>query len=399
MKQSVPLHLRRLISARAATGSGLESESTGPATITPTGADEVLHRAAALMSQVPGDEIGDPNEYQRALNIFLARADKGLRTMLPGSPHIEPDASFALEAVIRADGTRPSFLVKQSACDPNHPLAGDWKDRLTADPKLLSKRIAAVGRIAARRRRRQQLFRHRLAGGFRDKGLALTNLHVLEQMWGRLANSVLPDGSGGYRFLGAAAFIDFAAETQSLEKRQFQIVGGSPSGTDGPGFRRLDVAVLRIEPVTQGPARSPELPEAIPVVADIDFPAGNTASSCFVGYPGPPPYASGIHDKVDWAWVNATLFGNRFGVKRLAPGAASTPLDAMAGDPHGWVFGHDATTLGGSSGSPALDWYNTRIGGVGLHFAGATSDTNCAHAIVRIREQLTRLGVPVTDPE
>jgi hypothetical protein len=398
MTRSIPPHLRRLISASAGVRNpgGFAVESARPDTITSAAADDILHRIATLMRQTSSDETGDLNEYRRALGLFLARADKGLRAMLPGSRQSEPDAEMALEAVIRADGTRPSFLVRQNACDPHHPLAGDWRPLLTANPEVLSLRVAAVGRIQPAGGSATNFF----GTGWlvdRGQGLVLTNLHVLLQMWGRLANRMTPDGSGGYSFLGDAAFIDFAAESGSLERKQFRIVSGSPSGTDGTGFNRLDFAVLRIEPVS-GADASPELPEAIPVIADSDSPNGNTTSFCVVGYPGPPPYTTGIHDKVDWTWVNRTLFGNRFGVKRLAPGAASTPLGGMADDPNGWVFGHDATTLGGSSGSPVLDWINDGTGGVGLHFAGATNVTNCAHAIIQIRKELTKLGVTVRDP-
>ena len=259
---------------------------------------------------------------------------------------------------------------------------------------LLSKRIAAVGRIEPANGGSTNYF----GTGWlvdRKQGLILTNLHVLEQMFG------WPTGccrrKRRLQVLGDAAS-SISWRNGLAEKQRFRVVGGVPSGIDGTGFQRLDMSVLRIEPITTGPDISPELPEAIPVVADADCPSGNS-SFCMVGYPGAPPCAGGLHEKVDWNWVNATLFGNKFGVKRLAPGEAATPVGNMPNDPRRWVFGHDATTLGGSSGSPALAWFGDGKAGVGLHFSGATLVTNCAHAVIQMKAELTRLGVPVVDPD
>ena len=114
-----------------------------------------------------------------------------------------------------------------------------------------------------------------------------------------------------------------------------------------------------------------------------------------VGFPGPPPFTTGVHEGVDWTWVNTTLFGNRYGVKRLAPGNAHKPLGSLQGDQRGWVFGHDPTTLGGSSGSPIFGWLDAAPAAFGLHFAGASVDTNCAHAFAACAEALQGIGVPV----
>jgi V8-like Glu-specific endopeptidase len=68
------------------------------------------------------------------------------------------------------------------------------------------------------------------------------------------------------------------------------------------------------------------------------------------------------------------------------------PLGSLPGDKRRWVFGHDATTLGGNSGSPALAWTDSAFG---LHFAGRSIDTNCAHAVSAITTELRALGVPI----
>jgi hypothetical protein len=149
------------------------------------------------------------------------------------------------------------------------------------------------------------------------------------------------------------AFVDFAAESGSADVRRYRVVEATPSQVNGTNFARLDAAVLRIEPLPDGPQ---DVPDALTVSADPDGPLGHLASYCIVGYPAQPVYESGTIEGVDWAWVTRTLFGNVYGVKRLAPGMTHRPLGSLPGDKRRWVFGHDATTLGGNSGSPALAW-------------------------------------------
>ena len=59
-------------------------------------------------------------------------------------------------------------------------------------------------------------------------------------------------------------------------------------------------------------------------------------------------YESGTIEGVDWAWVTRTLFGNVYGVKRLAPGMTHRPLGSLPGDRvhsrgtgEGWADGGD----------------------------------------------------------
>ena len=354
--------------------------------------DDLLQRVDTNMRSMPADEIADPGEFDRALSVFLQHADKSLQK-IQRDPNatLDNDDAFVFEAVIRTDGTRPTLLLRGDAVDPDHPMAGTWRQTLIDRADTVRTAAQAIGRIEPVNPTSNNFFG---TGWLVDaqNGLVLTNLHVLEAMWRRLPNAMIPTPSG-FRVLAGAAFIDFAGESGSLVKKRFQIVEAKPSGVDGDDFERLDAAVLRIEALPT----SPSLPAPIAVIADTDGPQGNLQSFCVIGYPGPPRFTSGIHEGVDWTWVNTTLFGNRFGVKRLAPGTAHKPLGSLANDSKSWVFGHDATTLGGSSGSPTIAWLNQDAGSFGLHFAGASVDTNCAHAIVQCRTELEKLGVPVRD--
>ena len=197
-------------------------------------------------------------------------------------------------------------------------------------------------------------------------GLVVTNRHVLVAMVERLPHAVARRSTGFRVFDGA--FVDFAAESGSADVRRYRVVEATPSQVNGTNFARLDAAVLRIEPLPDGPQ---DVPDALTVSADPDGPLGRLASYCIVGYPAQPVYESGTIEGVDWAWVTRTLFGNVYGVKRLAPGMTHRPLGSLPGDKRRWVFGHDATTLGGNSGSPALAWTDSAFG---LHFAGRSID-------------------------
>ena len=59
------------------------------------------------------------------------------------------------------------------------------------------------------------------------------------------------------------------------------------------------------------------------------------------------------------------------------------------------VFGHDATTFGGSSGTGVIAWTEQGMPSFGLHFAGETSETNSAIAIAKVAAALRAVGVPV----
>jgi hypothetical protein len=87
-----------------------------------------------------------------------------------------------------------------------------------------------------------------------------------------------------------------------------------------------------------------------------------------------------------WGRIDA-LFGDQYGVQYIAPGTIDARPGAVEFDPHGWAFTHDATTLGGNSGSVILSLHGT-MPLCGLHFGGDVLTANYAHDITVIR----RLG-------
>ena len=85
------------------------------------------------------------------------------------------------------------------------------------------------------------------------------------------------------------------------------------------------------------------------------------------------------------------LIGDKFGVKRFSPGmiSAKPGVFAAAGGRADSVFLHDATTLGGSSGSPLMMEGSGGWVTAGLHFAGQFGTRNFAHFVPSIEDALT----------
>ena len=380
--------LRRLVTERSwADRAGVTLESVPLEEAAPPGAAEVTGRVEQAARHLAERQDVDDRDFRRALDLWLRTTDRAARRLdnNPDAP-LPPDEVYALEAVVRADGTRPSLLVRSGVVDPVQPLAAGWTGQLAAAGDRLTRAVAAIGRVEPTHPSGSDFFGTCWVVDDRN-GLVLTNRHVLDAMVERLPHAVARTTAGFRVFDGA--FVDFAAESGSADVRRYRIVEAAPSQVNGTDFARLDAAVLRIEPLPDGPQ---DVPDALTVSADPDGPLGRLASYCIVGYPAQPVYASGTIEGVDWAWVTRTLFGNVYGVKRLAPGMTHRPLGSLPGDKRRWVFGHDATTLGGNSGSPALAWSDSAFG---LHFAGRSIDTNCAHAVSAITTELRALGVPI----
>jgi hypothetical protein len=381
--------LRRLLSAReqaARKGGRLESADIDRAAADLLPADTILARVEDIMRRMPPDEIEDPVAFGTALDVVLREGEKAIKLLHsdPGLP-IHDRQRAAMEAVIRTDGTRPSLLVRDGRIDPDHPLADAWRDELRQRSDLIAECAAATGRIASSAPGARSFF----GTGFlvdAAVGLALTNLHVLEAINEDLPTALEPTGNS-FRVQGDV-FIDFVGESNNAQTNRFRVVEATPSRVDGAEFARLDAALIRLEPTHPDQF----LPEAVRVVADLDLALGNTPSFCLIGFPGSPPLMP-ADDGVDWGKIYTVLFGNRFGVKRVAPGQVHKKLGSIPEDERRWVFGHDATTLGGSSGSAVIDWLH---GGatVGLHFSGLSLESNYAHDLGQCRASLEPLGVP-----
>jgi endonuclease G len=150
-----------------------------------------------------------------------------------------------------------------------------------------------------------------------------------------------------------------AAREQPIEVEVESVLFVAPP--DGP-----DLAFLQMAPNAEIPPPLPVLPDDLADEADI----------AVIGYPAQDP------DAVPSAEVDRRLFRGVYDVKRLSPG------QVLISDPGRWYFTHDATTLGGSSGSAVLDLATGAVAGV--HFRGILESANYAVKCTALRELLAR---------
>lgn len=180
------------------------------------------------------------------------------------------------------------------------------------------------------------------------ENLLMTNRHVAEIF-------ALGEGVEQLRFkAGQEAGIDFKRETPE-------------DPTDMLSIKEVlmvhpywDMALLRVEGL---PANHPHL--TLDPIAPEDTIGREVA---VIGYPAFDPRNN--------AQLQMRLFRSRFNVKRLQPGKVNGrgtigsyggPVAATA---------HDASTLGGNSGSAVIDLKTGHV--IGLHFAGVYLDSNYA---------------------
>jgi Trypsin-like peptidase domain len=174
----------------------------------------------------------------------------------------------------------------------------------------------------------------------------VTNRHVLDFL--SRGTRLLQPGQSSVRFQAEVNPVHFE----------------SPLAIDGViAFHdTLDIALLRVRP----PRRSPLTIAAAPPQVE-----GHVAA---VGHPFDDPVRNPLFTR--------TIFGNKWGVKRVAPGeivSRSGPL-----------IGHDCSTLGGNSGSPLLSLDTAEV--VGLHFGGGFLWRNEAVTCVDLKAFVTAHG-------
>jgi hypothetical protein len=152
-------------------------------------------------------------------------------------------------------------------------------------------------------------------------------------------------------------------------------------------FDGLDLAILELEPV---PGRSFPAPNRI-ARGDDPRTRGGLASIgrgvYVVGYPG--------DEHSTTPDMFAQLFAGVKSFKRLAPGRITGAAGDLADDPRAWILTHDASTLGGNSGSALADYDQDGRTLLGLHFAGQHARQNWAHALERITQELAPFLPPL----
>jgi hypothetical protein len=373
---------------RSRRGGGLESAFKATVTADAAGAGgagtserERLDRLAeALAIAQPAVPKGEQAGIKREV---LAGALSGLAKVYEG----EAPKSFTLgehiglEAVILTNGERPSLFVRNGFVDLNAADIGDWDQDLGHFQNEIRKVIMSVGRIDVP-------VKPWFAGTciVIAEGLVVTNRHVLEEI-------ATQDAAGAWTLKWPdATSVDFVGEDGAAAATKFKVSGVPFAGLDPINrrinFAHLDMAILRLDPDSDAANTFP-----MPVTFETDTSQPKSRRDLYVvGFPGQPKawlFDGAPPAGYETTQVISTVFNDKFGVKRLAPGTIKAGPGEVANDGKSWICTHDASTLGGNSGSCVADLSGDGFRIMALHFAGTNRERNWAHVAARLHEQLS----------
>jgi hypothetical protein len=319
--------------------------------------------------------------------VLFEQADEALAKLLGNGveAQLDPKDIAGLEAVIVADGSRPVLFVEDDFVDLMAPSIGDYAAPLSRLKDQVREVCRSVGRVDDPS---AYPLGYQGTAWAVAEGLVVTNYHVLAAI---APGGVRRDGQFQGRLKPGVA-VHFGHEVSSLrDERRFPIRRVVAVGREGApefyhpelpslNFDGLDLAVLELEPV---PRRPFPLPLRM-ARGDDPLTRGGLASAgrgiYLVGYPG--------NEHSTTPHLFAKLFAGVKSFKRLAPGRIMAAAGGVLHDPRGWILTHDATTLGGNSGSAVVDLDADGRTALALHFAGQPERQNFAHALERITAEL-----------
>jgi endonuclease G len=269
------------------------------------------------------------------------------------------------EAVIRLFA-RPVLLVRNNRVQL--PRSKEIRDRILAARTRLEADIPSVGRIEFVGNPQQSW------GGtgwmISDK-VIVTNRHVAELI-GRQQRRGFVFKINAVSGEPMQARIDFREEYKQGSRPALEVEVSKIRFIEEHRRGLPDVAFLEL-------AAADGLP--LPIALSDSDPVDD-ADIAVIGYPARDP--RGTPDET----AAHKIFGDIYGVKRVAPGKV------IAADAGPWFFTHDATTLGGNSGSVVID-LNTGAA-VGLHFLGELEKANFAVNASRLANYLSKLRLRST---
>jgi|SRR6266850_673178 len=280
------------------------------------------------MRAIAGRPIGSVVERTRAivappLKDLEGDAKAGLAALKVGArPTAEQVA--ALQAIVRA--MRPSALSNAGSVDPlpepARPVFSEWPDFA----RSIVPYLYTIGRVD--RKSQPPLPSEPYGTGFLvSEDLFLTNHHVVTQL------------SGGTDVINAGEVeIRFIQEYNDRDEPPVPVEGICAFHPEE------DAVLMRLTPTGELRKRKR--------LAWTETPAVEGTHVAVVGYPFPDTSRNPL--------FMDQIFGNKLGVKRLAPGE-------LLGARKSSIF-HDCSTLGGNSGSPVVDMKSCLV--AGLHRDG-----------------------------
>lgn len=367
------------------TRGGLESsrtvdEAAALSRLRAEGKDQILTRAKDALRKLADARATSVNtEMQDGL---LTRLEPMLEQLTGDDPHsaLSRGATRAsLEALVRLTG-RPALRVTENRTEMADPLIGQWRDVLLPTRGRWQPFVEAVGRIDVEVTPGRWV--HAGTGLYYSDGKVITNRHVIDAF-----ADPLPAAPGQQRFhIRRPASIIFDPDARDEATRYALprvITAGGVRVGRFVNLRKLDLAVLEMET-----DNGQDMHVVDPVDRDTTSAVDEDVQRLLlVGYPAQPGIPRDIEPGTEeaefWARINE-IYGEDYGVKYLSPGFVVDRPGTIESDPNGWTFTHDATTLGGNSGSAALA-LNGAVRLAGLHFGGEPRTENFAHDLVRVR--------------
>ena len=141
-------HYRHLLSGAADAALESTGMGDGPDLSEPAIAERV--RAAQVeLHQIIREHLGDDASLHDIADRIATDGGEALRLLRDGDDcdGQTPDCLSSLEAIIRTDGSRPSFMIRDGEVDRTTSPLGDWAPTLDTSAELLANAISCVGRI------------------------------------------------------------------------------------------------------------------------------------------------------------------------------------------------------------------------------------------------------------
>lgn len=306
---------------------------------------------SALAERAGKHELAPRRELEFSADIVAEHLSKA-RSAVDDTQFF--DSRRISEAIILITG-RPVLFIRDGIVET--AALPEVESRIKGVRKALVKPISAVGRIELSD---HDTFEWCGTGWRVEEDLIITNRHVANvfaQRQGRVFKYRLNQTGKQVR-----ARVDFREEFKGVESEEFGIaeILWIAEDTDAAP----DMAILKIK-------KDAGLPAPLSLAAK-DAVVGQQIA--VVGYPA--------KDSRNNATVMADVFQDVYDVKRFAPGEVVTPGTDV------WYLTHDASTLGGNSGSAVFDLATQKV--VGLHFGGSFRKTNYAVKASVIKSLIAR---------
>ena len=129
---------------------GLEAAAAEPDLS--TGAiDERVKATRVELHRIVKEYLGDQSDLYDLADEIAARGKPALEGIRDQDEDklTSPEFLAGLEVIVRTDGSRPSFMVRNGEPDRTTSPIGTWADMLDTSAELLRGAIACVGRTAS----------------------------------------------------------------------------------------------------------------------------------------------------------------------------------------------------------------------------------------------------------